>query len=67
MAVGQDKKAAVIDDQLEAVILMAKVPTDPAIPGSALQGRGRKAQKGYPFIAPGSDVPECFADLGQRT
>ena len=55
MPVGQDEKAAVIDDQLEAVILMAEVPTDPAIPCSALQGRGGKAQKGYPLTAPPID------------
>ena len=67
MPVGQDEKAAVIDDQLEAVILMAEVPPDPAIPCSALQGRGGKPQKGYPLIAPSSDVPESLADLGQRT
>src|SRR4030042_4349423 len=67
MPVGQDEKAAVIDDQLQAVILMAQVPTDPAIPCSALQGRGGKAQKGYPLIAPGGNVPEGFANLRQRT
>ena len=67
MPVGQDEKAAVIDDQLEAVILMAEVPTDPTIPCSALQGRGGKAQKGYPLIAPEGNVPEGFADLRQGT
>ena len=65
--VWQDEKAAVIDNQLQAVILMAQVPTDPAIPCSALQGRGGKAQKGYPLIAPSGDVPKRLADLGQRT
>ena len=65
MPVGQDEKAAVIDDQLEAFILMAEVPTDPAIPCSALQGRGGKAQKGYPLIGPEGNVPEGFADLRQ--
>ena len=67
MPVGQDEKAAVIDDQLEAVILMAEVPPDPAISCSALQSRGGKAQKGYPLIAPEGNVPEGFADLRQRT
>src|SRR3990172_62653 len=66
MPVGQDEKAAVIDDQLEAVILMAKVPSDPTIPCSALQSRGGKAQKGHPLIAPEGNVPERLADLGQR-
>jgi len=65
MPVGQNEKAAVIDDQLEAVILMAQVPPDPTIPCSTLQSRGGKAQKGYPVIAPEGDVPESFADLRQ--
>jgi hypothetical protein len=67
MPVGQDEKAAVIDDQLEAVILMAEVPSDPAISGSALQSCGGKAQKGYPLIVPEGNVPEGFADFSQRT
>src|SRR4030042_920732 len=67
MPVGQDEKAAVIDDQLEAVILMAEVPPDPTIPCSVLQSRGRKAQKGDPLIAPEGNVPEGFADLRQTT
>jgi hypothetical protein len=46
---------------------MAQVPTDPAIPCSALQGRGGKAQKGYPLIAPSGNVPESFANLRQGT
>jgi hypothetical protein len=63
--VRQDEKAAIIDDQLEAVILMAEVPSDPPISCSALQGRGRKAQKGYPLISPEGNVPEGFTDLRQ--
>ena len=63
MPVGQDEKAAVIDDQLEAVILMAEVPPDPTISCSTLQRRGGKAQKGYLLIAPEGNVPEGFADL----
>ena len=46
---------------------MAQVPTDPAIPGRALQGRGGKTQEGHPLIAPSRDIPERLADLGQRT
>ena len=65
MPVGQNEKATVIDDQLEAVILMAEVPADPTISCSALQSRGGKAQKGYPLIAPEANVPEGFADLRQ--
>ena len=67
MPVGQDEKPAIVDDQLQAVILMTEVPTDPAIPGSTLQGCSGKAQKSYPVIVPSGDVPESFANLGQRT
>ena len=67
MPVGQDEKATVINDQLQPIILMVKVPPDPAIPCSTLQGRGGKAQKGYPLIAPSGDVPESLANLGQGT
>ena len=67
MPVGQDKKAAVIDDQLEAVILMAGVPSDPAITCNALQSRGGKAQKPHPLIAPEGNIPSRLADLGQRS
>ena len=65
MPVGQDEKAAVIDDQLEAVILMAEAPSDPLIPCSALQRRSGKTQQGHPLIAPEGNVPERLADLGQ--
>ena len=67
MPVGQDEKAAIIDDQLEAVILKAQVPSDPTIPCSIFQSRGGKAQKGYSLIAPEGNVPEGFADLRQGT
>src|SRR4030042_7004534 len=67
MPVGQNEKAAIIDDQLEAVVLIAGVPSDPTIPGSALQSRGGKAQKGYPLIDPEGNVPEGFADFRQGT
>ena len=65
MPVGQNEKAAVVDDQLQAAIALAKVPTDPTIAHRALEGRGGKAQQRYPFLPPGGDVPERLADLRQ--
>src|SRR5271157_4893949 len=65
MPVGQDEKAAVVDDQLQAAIALAKVPTDPMIAHRALEGRGGKAQQRYPFLPPGGNVPERLADLRQ--
>src|SRR5271166_2022915 len=67
MPVGQDEKAAVVDRQLQAAIALANVPTDPAIACGALQGGGRKAQQGHPSLAPGSGIPQGFADLRQCT
>jgi len=61
----QDEKAAVVDDQLQAAVAMTEVPTDPAIAHRALEGAGGKAQQGDPFLPPGGDVPESFADLRQ--
>ena len=62
---GQDEKAAVVDDQLQAAIALAKVPTDPAVARRALEGGGGKAQQRHPFLPPGGDVPERLADLRQ--
>ena len=62
---GQNEKTAVVDDQLQAAIAMAKVPTDPTITHRALERRGGKAQQGYPFLPPGGNIPERLADLRQ--
>src|SRR5437870_13404202 len=51
--VGKNQKAAIVDHQLQAGILLAEAPTDPAIACRALQCRGRKAQQRDP-IAPAS-------------
>ena len=61
----QDEKAAVVDHQLQAAIALTEVPADPAIPPRALEGGGGKAQQRYPFLPPGGDIPERFADLRQ--
>jgi hypothetical protein len=66
MPVLQDQKTTIVGQQLEAVILMAEVPTDPAIPGRALPSGGRKAEQSYPVILPGAYIPEGFANLGKR-
>src|ERR1700728_4429800 len=67
MPVGQDEKASVVDDQLQAAIALAKVPTDPIVTHGALEGRGGKAQQRYPFFPPGGNVPERLADLRQSS
>ena len=46
---------------------MTKVPADPIISSFALQGWSGKADKGYPFIEPGSNIPNGFADFWQGT
>ena len=53
----QNQKTAVIGQQLQAVILMARVPTNPPIPNRAFPCRRGKAQQCQPLIAPRGDVP----------
>jgi len=65
MPVRKDQKTAVIDHQFEAIVLMAQVPTDPAISCCAFPGCRRETQKSYPLITPQSNIPKRFADLGR--
>src|SRR2546429_241153 len=51
--------------QLQAGILLAEAPTDPAIACRALQCRGRKAQQRDPLLPPARHVPKRFSNLGQ--
>src|SRR4030066_1271739 len=67
MILWKDQEPAVIGHQVQAIILMAEVPSDPAIACGTLPGCGGKAQKSDPPIVPGSNVPKGFADLGQET
>jgi hypothetical protein len=67
MPIGKDQETAVIAHQVQAIILMAEVPTDPAVTCRTFPGRGGKAQKSNPVIVIGGSIPKGFADLGQRT
>ena len=62
----QDQEAAIVDEQVLAVVLRAKVPTDPAVAGAALQRRRREADQRHPPVAPARGVPQRFADLRRR-
>jgi hypothetical protein len=62
----QDQKAGVVGDQVQAVVLVAKIPTDPPVTGGALPSRGTNAQHPQPPLLPGGYVPEGMANLGQR-
>ena len=62
---GQDQKAGIVGDQVQAVVLEAKVPTDPVVTGRTLPGRGAKAQQRKPLAAPSGYIPQGMADLGQ--
>jgi len=66
MPIWQDQKTTVIGHQFQAVILVTESPADPPIPGRALPGRRGKAQQGHPLLVPEGDIPEGFANLGQR-
>src|SRR5487761_782213 len=45
----------------------AYIKGNPAIPHGALERGGGKTEESDPFLTPGGDVPERFADLRQRT
>lgn len=62
---GQDQEAAVVRDELQASILGAKIPADPAITHAAFERRGRDTQLRYPVLAPSRDIPDRFTNLGQ--
>ena len=63
---GQDQEAAVVGEQVLAVVLRAEVPADPAVAGAALQRRRREADQRHPVAAPARRVPQRLADLRQR-
>jgi hypothetical protein len=66
MVVWKDEETAVVGHQVEAIKLMAEVPSDPALPCCALPGGCGKSEKGNPRIFPACDIPKGFTDLGQR-
>ena len=63
---GKDEETAVIVQQVQAIILMAEVPSDPAIPCRTLPSRGGEAQKSGPFIMPRGQMPEGPTDLREE-
>ena len=62
----QDQEAAVVGEQVLAVVLRAEVPADPAVARAALQRRRREADQRHPRAAPARGVPQRLADLRQR-
>ena len=63
---GQDQEAAVVGEQVLAVVLRAEVPADPAVAGAALQRRRREADQRHPAAAPARGIPQRLADLRHR-
>lgn len=65
---GQDRKPAVVGDQVQAVVLVAEIPPDPGVARGALPGSGGKTQQGQPLAVPGGDIPEgvATAENGER-
>src|SRR5579863_9430736 len=49
MGVGQDEKAAVVGDELKALILQERGPADKTVSRPALEGRRRPAKQGKPL------------------
>jgi hypothetical protein len=63
----QDQEACVVGDQVQAVVLIAQIPADPAVTGCTLPSRGTKAQQRQPLLTPSGHVPEGVANLGKRS
>jgi hypothetical protein len=63
---GQDQQATVVGDQVQSIVVMAKIPADPGVTRGALPGRGREAQQRQPLALPGGDIPQGVPDLRQR-
>src|SRR5579863_7533713 len=49
MGMGQDEKAAVVGDELKALILQERGPADKTVSRPALEGRRRPAKQGKPL------------------
>ena len=63
----QDEKAAIVGNQMQAIVLVTPVPADPTIAGRAFPGRGADHQQCQPLPLPGGHIPERVADLRHRT
>jgi hypothetical protein len=57
----QDEEARVVREQMQAVVLVAKVPADPAVTRRTLPGRGGKAEPRQPLAAPRGHITGCIA------
>lgn len=66
MVLWKNQETAVVAHQVQTIILMAQVPADSLVRCCTLPRWCGKAQKGYPFSPPGSDIPKGLADLGQE-
>ena len=64
MVLGQDQEARMVGNQMQAVVLEAKVPANPLIAGRALPGRGAEAQQRQPLLAPSRYIPQGVANFG---
>ncbi len=70
MMFGQDQKATVVGDQVQPIVVMAKIPADPGVTHGALPGRRREAQQRQPLAVPGGDIPQggpIFGNAPSRT
>jgi len=66
MVLREDQKTRLIGDQVQPVVVVAKIPANPAIARATLQGRGREAQQCQSLRLVGGDIPQRVTDLWQR-
>ena len=63
MVLGENQKATIVSNQVEAIIVNPIAPTDPLITRSTLPRGGGKADECQPFIMIAGDIPQGMSDL----
>jgi hypothetical protein len=63
---GQDEKAHVVADQMQAIVLVALIPADPTIARRTFPSRSADHQQRRPLPAPRRHIPDGVTDLRDR-
>ena len=63
MVLGENQKATIISNQMQAIILNPIAPTDPLITRRTLPRGGGKADECQPFIMMAGNIPQSMPDF----